>query len=157
MQLGFIILPILIFYCSCASSKPSASQASAKVTEAAGAKHVILTLVLKASWNSDSTEHFEVYNDIRNEGVLKQKKIRTFDAAYVISFSDMQGNKLDSAFISDPLQEKIETENEQKKLVTSIFKQQEAFTDVRVNYLPEMKRIEIRNLLSNKIQTINLQ
>lgn len=148
----------LIICCSCAASRSSVAQnATQQVTTEQKSKTTVLTLVLKASWNADSSVHFEVYNDIRNEGFLKSRSMLTSRFGYTIFFTDEAGNKQDSAFIEHPLQDRIETENEQGKLVTKLFNKEEGYTDVRINFKPSMKKIILVNKQNKEQQTINLK
>lgn len=153
---AFLILPLLNA-AACTSPKRSVQEPRQPGPAVAG-KQSTLTLVLKSEWNPDSSVHFSIYNDIRNEGLRPHRHVvRKNSSSFLLCFTGSTGDRADSVYIDHPLKERVETNIGQGKTINELFIREEAYTEVSVPYTPEIKKLLCIDLETQKQQTLNIR
>lgn len=153
---AFLTIPLL-HTAACTAPKRSV-QPSGQPVPAARSKQSTLTLVLQSAWNPDSSVHFSIYNDIRNEGLRAPKHAaRKNNSGFLLCFTGETGNPLDSIYIDHPLKERVETSIGQGKTIEKLFIREEAYTELSIPYTLDMKKLVVTNLQTQKQQTLDIR
>jgi len=142
-----ICIPVCLFciLAACSTHRTLPRQPDTIAADPPAASQV-LTVLLKASWQADSTVLFKVDHIVRSAGMLKAYKSRSYDAAFVAYFTDAAGKCLDSCYLNHPLIDRIEHNEAQGQLTTTLIKRGEGSVSARVNNRQDISILLIRPL-----------
>ncbi len=103
----------------------------------------VLTIILKAYYNTENKITFAISDVIKKEGYFKNINKRRGDNYFKAIITNKQGNKIDSTYFENPLNKHVEYADEAGKIATAEIKNKEDYAGLRFNYAAGMSMLHI--------------